>query len=114
LPLSDYFVSDGREVRSAQLRSVRPLRLQANQLFWMQPILNSLSNDKFDYLATNGGQLQPSGSMIDPEERGKTAGRALAIVSILDDVSNYQLPAGSTAQVATYTEYWHHFAKKAG
>jgi multidrug resistance efflux pump len=56
------------------------------------------------------GQLQPSGSMIDPEERGKTAGRALAIVSILDDVSNYQLPAGSTAQVATYTEYWHHFA----
>jgi len=56
------------------------------------------------------GQLQPSGTLLDPEERGKTAGRALAIVDILDDLSGYQLPAGSTAQVATYTEYWHHFA----
>jgi multidrug resistance efflux pump len=56
------------------------------------------------------GQLQPSGSLLDPEERGKSPGRALAIVDILDDLSGYQLPAGSTAQVATYTEYWHHFA----
>jgi multidrug resistance efflux pump len=56
------------------------------------------------------GQLQPSGTLLDPEERGKTPGRALAIIDILDDLSGYQLPAGSTAQVATYTEYWHHFA----
>ena len=56
------------------------------------------------------GQLQPTGTLLDPEERGKTAGRALVIVEILDDMSKYQLPAGSTAQVAAYTEYWHHFA----
>ena len=56
------------------------------------------------------GQLQPSGTLLDPEERGKTAGRALAIVEIVDDLSGYQLPAGSTAQVATYTEYWHEFS----
>jgi multidrug resistance efflux pump len=60
--------------------------------------------------AVSQGQLQPSGTLLDPEERGKTAGRALAIIDILDDLSGYQLPAGSTAQVATYTEYWHHFA----
>jgi hypothetical protein len=56
------------------------------------------------------GQLQPSGTLLDSEERGKTSGRALAIVDIVDDLSGYQLPAGSTAQVATYTEYWHEFS----
>lgn len=56
------------------------------------------------------GQLQPSGTLLDPEERGKTPGRALAIIDITDDLSKYQLPAGSTAQVATYTEYWREFA----
>jgi multidrug resistance efflux pump len=56
------------------------------------------------------GQLQPSGTLLDPEERGKTPGRALAIIDITDDLSGYQLPAGSTAQVATYTEYWREFA----
>ena len=54
--------------------------------------------------------MQPTGTLLDPEERGKTAGRALVIVEILDDMSKYQLLAGSTAQVAAYTEYWHHFA----
>ena len=56
------------------------------------------------------GQLQPSGTLLDPEERGKTSGRALVIVDIVDDLSSYQLPPGSTAQVATYTEYWREFA----
>jgi multidrug resistance efflux pump len=60
--------------------------------------------------AVSQGQLQPSGTLLDPEERSQTSGRALAIIDILDDLSGYQLPAGSTAQVATYTEYWHHFA----
>ena len=39
----------------------------------------------------------------------ETPGRALAVEAILDDLSQYQLIAGSTAQVATYTEYGHHF-----
>jgi multidrug resistance efflux pump len=55
------------------------------------------------------GQLQPTGTLIDPETR-QDPGRALAQVEIADDLSEYQLPAGSSAQVAVYTEHWHHFA----
>ena len=55
------------------------------------------------------GQLQPTGALIDPETR-QDPGRALAQIRIIDDLSDYQLPAGSSAQVAVYTEHWHHFA----
>jgi len=55
------------------------------------------------------GQVQPSGTLIDPQER-QTPGRALATVELLDDLSSYQLPGGVTAQIAVYTPHWHHFA----
>jgi len=55
------------------------------------------------------GQLQPTGTLIDPETR-QDPGRALAGIEVTDDLSDYQLPAGSSAQVAVYTEHWHHFA----
>ena len=55
------------------------------------------------------GQLQPTGALIDPETR-QAPERALAQIRIIDDLSDYQLPAGSSAQVAVYTEQWHHFA----
>jgi multidrug resistance efflux pump len=57
------------------------------------------------------GQLQPSGFLIDPEgpER-RTPGRALAVIEILDDISGYQLPGGVTAEIAIYTDHWHHVA----
>jgi hypothetical protein len=37
-------------------------------------------------------------------------GRAVAVIHITDDTSNYSLPGGSAAQVALYTQYAHHFA----
>jgi hypothetical protein len=37
-------------------------------------------------------------------------GRAVAVIDILDDVSQYQIPLGAAAQVALYTEHWHHVA----
>lgn len=55
------------------------------------------------------GQVQPSGTLIDPLER-KTPGRAVANFDVLDDLSGYQLPGGATAQIAVYTEHWEHFA----
>jgi multidrug resistance efflux pump len=55
------------------------------------------------------GQVQPSGTLIDPQER-QTPGRALATVELLEDLSSYQLPGGVTAQIAVYTPHWHHFA----
>ena len=32
----------------------------------------------------------------------------LAIIDVTDDMSGYQIPMGSTALVAIYTEHWHH------
>jgi len=55
------------------------------------------------------GQIQPGGSLIDPSTI-TGSGRTLAVIDITDDVSAYNLPGGAEAQVALYTEYWHHFA----
>jgi multidrug resistance efflux pump len=55
------------------------------------------------------GQLQASGVLIDPGQR-KGAGYATVRVTLLDDVSQYQLPPGSTAEVAVYSEHWHMLA----
>ena len=55
------------------------------------------------------GQLQPTGALIDPQER-RGQGRAIAGIEVTDDLSGFQLPGGAAAQVAVYTEHWHHFA----
>ena len=59
--------------------------------------------------AMSQGQLQPSGELLDPNARERqTPGRVLAQIEILDDISQYQLPGGVTAEVAVYTDHWHH------
>jgi multidrug resistance efflux pump len=55
------------------------------------------------------GQMAPSGELIAPEQR-QGPGRAIALIDIEEDLSGYQVPAGAAAQVAVYTEHWHHFA----
>jgi multidrug resistance efflux pump len=55
------------------------------------------------------GQLQPTGSLIDPEERQRP-GRVVADIEILEDLTAERLPGGASGQVALYTPYWHHFA----
>ena len=58
-----------------------------------------------DAIAT--GQLQATGALV---EFGAltTGGRALALIDITEDLSDYQIPLGAAAQVAIYTEHWHH------
>lgn len=57
------------------------------------------------------GQLQPSGALIDPQSPERLApGLTLAKIDITDDLSAYQLPGGVVADVAVYTEHWHHVA----
>jgi len=60
-----------------------------------------------DAIAT--GQLQATGVLQDLGA-DVAGGRAIAIIDITDDTSSYNLPGGSAAQVALYTEYAHHFA----
>ena len=57
--------------------------------------------------AIAAGQFQPTGTLVDVGARTE-GGRALAIIDISDDLSTYQIPLGAAAQVAIYTEHWHH------
>jgi multidrug resistance efflux pump len=56
------------------------------------------------------GQLQPSGVLVSAEDRSKAPGRALAVITLLDDLAPYRLPGGVVAQVAIYTDHVHHVA----
>jgi multidrug resistance efflux pump len=57
--------------------------------------------------AIAAGQMQPTGGLVDVGTRTE-GGRALAVIDITDDLSGYQIPLGAAAQVAIYTEHWHH------
>ena len=59
--------------------------------------------------AIAAGQLTSQLTLIEPETR-TTAGRAVAIIDVTDDVSDYHIPLGATAQVAIYSEHWHHLS----
>jgi len=59
--------------------------------------------------AIAAGQLTSALTLIEPETR-TTAGRALAIIDVTDDLSDYQIPLGATAQVAIYSEHLHHLS----
>jgi multidrug resistance efflux pump len=56
--------------------------------------------------AIAGGQLQTTGTI---REIGATlpGDRALAILDIVDDMSAYQVPLGSSGEAAIYTEHFH-------
>lgn len=55
------------------------------------------------------GQLQASGTLIDPASR-RAPGHAVVVFEIVDDLSPYQLPPGISGQVAVYSEHWHMLA----
>jgi multidrug resistance efflux pump len=57
--------------------------------------------------AIAAGQIEASGALIDFAERTE-GGRALAVIDLDEDISKYQIPVGAAAQVAIYTQYWHH------
>jgi multidrug resistance efflux pump len=59
--------------------------------------------------AIAAGQLATTATLVEPETL-TTAGRAVAIIDVSDEMLKYQIPLGSTAQVAIYTKHWHHLA----
>jgi hypothetical protein len=56
--------------------------------------------------AVSQAQPQASGTLLNPEDRTKSAGLASVNIDIVDDLSGYQLPAGATDQEAVYSEHW--------
>jgi multidrug resistance efflux pump len=59
--------------------------------------------------AIAAGQLATTATLVEPETR-TTAGRPIAIIDVSDEMGDYQIPLGSTAQVAIYTKHWHHLS----
>ena len=55
------------------------------------------------------GQLQNSGNLIGTETFNRI-GRVPVVIEITDDMSEFNLPTGSRAQVAVYSDHWHHVA----
>ncbi|MCH8250195.1 MAG: HlyD family secretion protein [Proteobacteria bacterium] len=55
------------------------------------------------------GQLQTSGNLIGTEVFQRI-GRVAVVIEITSDMSEYNLPAGSRAQVAVYSDHWRHIA----
>ena len=55
------------------------------------------------------GQLQNSGNLIGTEVFQRI-GRVPVIIEVTDDMSEFNLPTGSRAQVAVYSDHWHHVA----
>jgi multidrug resistance efflux pump len=55
------------------------------------------------------GQLQPSGTLVDPEQiRGE--GRVIVGLRFEDDLSKFQIVPGSVGNAAIYTHHMHHLA----
>ncbi|MDH6230789.1 multidrug resistance efflux pump [Mesorhizobium soli] len=57
--------------------------------------------------AIPAGELLPSGTLADPSSLPAGGGRALVIFDLVESVADYQIPLGSTAEVAVYTQYVH-------
>jgi multidrug resistance efflux pump len=53
------------------------------------------------------GQLQATGTLIDPEQI-KGDGRVIVEIDIEEDISQYNIPPGSIGSAAIYTEHMHH------
>jgi multidrug resistance efflux pump len=56
--------------------------------------------------AIAGGQLEASVTLVDPATR-TASDRALAQIDVSDEMRDYQIPLGSKAQVAIYSEHLH-------
>ena len=59
--------------------------------------------------AIGEAQATTSGTMIGTEAFTRL-GRIPVQIRVTDDLSEYNLPAGTRAQVAVYSDHWHHVA----
>lgn len=55
------------------------------------------------------GQVQNSGNLLGTQSF-QTVGRIPVQIRILDDMTEFELPTGARAQVAVYSDHFHHVA----
>lgn len=107
------FVHDEQPPMVAAFRQNSALRLRAGYeaeiVFPSIPgrVFKGTVRDVMPNLAE--GQLQNSGNLVGTEAFQRI-GRIPVIVDITDDISEFELPAGSRAQVAVYSDHFSHVA----
>jgi multidrug resistance efflux pump len=104
------FIHDDDRIFAASFpqTAVQRLRRGAEAEIAFDAIPGRIFRGKVDALidAVSQGQLQATGALLNPEDRAKSPGLVTVNISITDDLSPYQLPAGATAQVAVYSDHW--------
>ena len=107
------FVHDEQAPMVAAFRQNSALRLRAG--YEAEIVFPSIPGRVFRgevaYVMPNIGeaQLQTSGALLTTTSF-QAIGRVPVVIDILDDLSEYQLPTGTRAQVAVYSDHFHHVA----
>jgi len=107
------FVHDEKSPIIAAFRQNSALRLKAG--YEAEIVYPSIPGRVFKGRVTqvlpsmSEGQLSTSGTMIGTE-RFQSIGRIPVRIDILDDMTEFNLPTGSRAQVAVYSDHFHHVA----
>lgn len=107
------FVHDEQVPMVAAFRQNSALRLRAG--YEAEIVYPSIPGRVFKGVVTDvlpnlgEGQLQTGGSLLGTEVF-RSVGRMPVLIEVTDDLSEFQLPKGSRAQVAVYSDHWHHVA----
>ncbi len=107
------FVHDEHAPMVAAFRQNSALRLRAG--FEAEVVYPSIPGRVFHGTVTRvlpnlaEGQLQASGNLIGTEAF-QSIGRVPVLIEITDDMSEFNLPTGSRAQVAVYSDHFEHVA----
>ena len=107
------FVHDEHAPMVAAFRQNSALRLRAG--FEAEVVYPSIPGRVFHGTVTRvlpnlaEGQLQASGNLINTQAF-QSIGRVPVLIEITDDMSEFNLPTGSRAQVAVYSDHFEHVA----
>ena len=100
---------DRRIVAAFQQNTLQRVKAgdDAEMLFEGVPgrVFKAKVNGVIDAIAA--GQMQAAGTLQDFGARAP-GGRAVAVLDLIDDVSEYQIPLGSSGEAAIYTHHFHH------
>jgi multidrug resistance efflux pump len=107
------FVHDERATMVAAFRQNSALRLKAG--YHAEIVYPSIPGRVFQgeivQVLPNlaEGQLSTSGNLLGTQIF-QQIGRVPVEIKVIDDMSEYNLPKGTRAQVAVYSDHWHHIA----
>jgi multidrug resistance efflux pump len=107
------FVHDEQAPMIAAFRQNSALRLRAG--YEAEIVYPSIPGRVFHGTVTQvlpnlaEGQLQTGGNLLGTQIF-QSVGRVPVEIEITDDMSEFQLPTGSRAQVAVYSDHFHHVA----